>query len=154
LPDFTPRTNPWNFPGLRGPGVFNIDGSLVKEVKITEKLKWKFQVDAFNLLNNMSWGDPSTSVDDSNFGQSTNRRISSSGGECSWECDWSSKAPPFSGGLVKFVDFVAVLLPRIPRINLVRPSRNQTTLRLLRFGVQPLGCATQRRLKPGLQTSN
>ena len=73
LPDFTPRTNPWNFPGLRGPGVFNIDGSLVKEVKITEKLKWKFQVDAFNLLNNMSWDDPSTRVDNSNFGQSTNQ---------------------------------------------------------------------------------
>jgi hypothetical protein len=30
-------------------------------------------MDAFNFLNNMSWGDPSTDVDDSNFGRITNQ---------------------------------------------------------------------------------
>jgi hypothetical protein len=73
LPDFTPRTNPWSFAGLRGPGVFNIDASLVKKVNLTEKVAFKFQVDAFNLINNMSWDDPSTSVDDSNFGAATDQ---------------------------------------------------------------------------------
>ena len=73
LPNFTPRTNPWDFPGLTGPGVFNMNGSLAKDFHITEKLRMQLKADAFNLLNNMSWGDPSTSVDDSSFGQSTNQ---------------------------------------------------------------------------------
>jgi hypothetical protein len=53
--------------------VFNVDASLVKKVNITEKVAFKFQVDAFNLFNNMSWDDPSVSVDDSNFGASTDQ---------------------------------------------------------------------------------
>jgi hypothetical protein len=73
LPDFTPRTNPWDFPGLYGPGVLKLDGSLSKDFRITERFKAQLKADAFNLLNNMSWGDPSTSVDDSSFGQSTNQ---------------------------------------------------------------------------------
>jgi hypothetical protein len=73
LPDFTPRTNPWDFAGLTGPGVFNMDGSLVKEFHIYERFRFQLKADAFNVLNNMSWGDPVMSVDDSNFGQSTNQ---------------------------------------------------------------------------------
>ncbi len=73
LPDFTPRTNPWDFPGLYGPGVLKLDGSLSKDFNITERVKAQLKADAFNLLNNMSWGDPSTEFDDSHFGQSTNQ---------------------------------------------------------------------------------
>jgi Carboxypeptidase regulatory-like domain len=73
LPDFTPRSNPWNFPGLYGPGVFNMDIGLVKAFRLTEKLEMQLKMDAFNLLNNMSWGDPSTNVNSSNFGRSTNQ---------------------------------------------------------------------------------
>jgi carboxypeptidase family protein len=73
LPDFTPRTNPWSYDGLYGPGVFKVDGSLAKDFRITERFRAQLKADAFNLLNNMSWGDPSTSVDDSNFGQITNQ---------------------------------------------------------------------------------
>ena len=73
LPNFTPRTNPWDFPGLYGPGVLNMNGSLAKDFHITEKLRFQLKADAFNLLNNMSWGDPITAVDDGNFGQSTNQ---------------------------------------------------------------------------------
>jgi hypothetical protein len=73
LPDFTPRTNPYAFANLRGPGVFNIDLSIVKRFNITEALALKFQLDMFNAINNMSWADPSTSVNDSNFGQITDQ---------------------------------------------------------------------------------
>jgi hypothetical protein len=73
LPDFTPRSNPWNFPGLYGPGVLNMDLGLAKAFRITEKIEFQLKMDAFNLLNNMSWGDPSTDVDDSNFGRITNQ---------------------------------------------------------------------------------
>jgi hypothetical protein len=73
LPDFTPRANPWDFPGLYGPGVLNVNASLVKEFQITEKFRGQLRADAFNVINNMSWGDPSTSVDDSNFGKITDQ---------------------------------------------------------------------------------
>jgi hypothetical protein len=46
---------------------------LAKDFHITEELRFQLKADAFNLLNNMSWGDPITEVDDGNFGQSTNQ---------------------------------------------------------------------------------
>jgi hypothetical protein len=73
LPDFTPRTNPWSYSGLTGPGVLNVNSSLAKDFRITERFRAQLKMDAFNVLNNMSWGDPSTSVDDSSFGQITNQ---------------------------------------------------------------------------------
>jgi hypothetical protein len=73
LPDFTPRTNPWSFDGLTGPGIFNMNASLVKDFPVTERLRAQLRADAFNLLNNMSWGNPSTGVDDSHFGQITDQ---------------------------------------------------------------------------------
>jgi hypothetical protein len=73
LPNYTPRTNPWDFAGVRGPGVFTTNGSLSKDFHLTERLRMQLKADAFNLFNNMSWGDPSTNVDDSNFGQITNQ---------------------------------------------------------------------------------
>jgi len=73
LPDFTPRSNPWDFDGLYGPGVFNMDLSLTKDFQIVERVKLQLKMDAFNLLNNLSWGNPSTSVTSSNFGRITNQ---------------------------------------------------------------------------------
>jgi hypothetical protein len=73
LPDFTPRSNPWSFPGLYGPGVLNMDLGLAKAFAITEKVQFQLKMDAFNVLNNMSWGDPSTNVNSSNFGRSTDQ---------------------------------------------------------------------------------
>ena len=73
LPDFTPRTNPWNYSGLYGPGVMTINSSLAKDFKLTERFKAQIKADAFNVLNNMSWGNPDTGVDSSNFGQITDQ---------------------------------------------------------------------------------
>ena len=73
LPDFTPRTNPWNFTDLTGPGVLNVNGSLAKDFTIHERLRFQLKADVFNLLNNMSWGDPTMNVDSGNFGTITNQ---------------------------------------------------------------------------------
>jgi hypothetical protein len=72
LPDFTPRSNPWNFQGLYGPGVLNMDLGLVKAFRVTERVGLQLKMDAFNVLNNMSWGDPSRNINSANFGRSTN----------------------------------------------------------------------------------
>jgi hypothetical protein len=73
LPDFTPRSNPWSFPGLYGPGHLNMDLGLAKAFRINERIRMQLKMDAFNVLNNMSWGNPNTSVNSSNFGRSTNQ---------------------------------------------------------------------------------
>jgi hypothetical protein len=72
LPAYTPRSNPWLYSGLTGPGLLNIDASLVKSFFLTERFRFNLRMDSFNVLNSMTWADPSTSVTSSTFGQSTN----------------------------------------------------------------------------------
>jgi hypothetical protein len=71
LPDYTPRTNPWLYSGLTGPGHFNMDASLVKSFAITERFRFALRMDSFNVLNGMTWADPSTNINSSTFGRST-----------------------------------------------------------------------------------
>jgi hypothetical protein len=42
-------------------------------MNISEGVALKFQLDAFNMINNISWDDPSTDVNDANFGRSTDQ---------------------------------------------------------------------------------
>lgn len=71
LPAYTPRTNPWLYSGLTGPGMLNIDASLVKGFHITERFKFDLRMDSFNLLNSITWADPDTNFYSSTFGTST-----------------------------------------------------------------------------------
>jgi hypothetical protein len=71
LPAYTPRTNPWYYSGLTGPGMLNVDASLVKAFHITERFKFELRMDSFNVLNSITWSDPDTGVYSSTFGQST-----------------------------------------------------------------------------------
>ncbi|MFN0106734.1 MAG: carboxypeptidase regulatory-like domain-containing protein [Bryobacteraceae bacterium] len=73
LPNFTPRTNPWQYPGLTNPGLLALDGSLVKRLPITEKFRFELRVDVFNALNNLTWANPNTNVQSSLFGKSNNQ---------------------------------------------------------------------------------
>ena len=73
-PNYTKRSNPWDFAGVRGPGQFNMDASLMKEFKITERVRFQLKLDSFNVVNNMSWNNPSTNVTDGNFGRSTDQK--------------------------------------------------------------------------------
>ena len=73
LPDFTARSNPWQYSGLTHPGLFSADGSLVKRVPITERFRGELRVDVFNVFNNMTWANIDTNVLSANFGKSTNQ---------------------------------------------------------------------------------
>ena len=48
-----------------------MDASLVKSFTVTERFRFALRMDSFNVLNNMTWADPSTNVYSSTFGQST-----------------------------------------------------------------------------------
>jgi Carboxypeptidase regulatory-like domain len=53
----------------RAPGYRQIDASLFKDFHILETQSLGFRLDAFNLFNIASYGNPDNSVTDSNFGQ-------------------------------------------------------------------------------------
>ncbi len=72
LPNFTPRTNPWQYDGLTNPGLFNLDTSIVKRVPITERVRGELRMDVFNAANNMTWANPNTNVQSSLFGVTNN----------------------------------------------------------------------------------
>ena len=69
LPAFTRRTNPWQYDDLKGPNYKNVDLALAKRVPLKGTSRLNFRIEAYNLLNNMNWGTPSTTLPQSNFGQ-------------------------------------------------------------------------------------
>ena len=54
---------------LRGPGAFNTNLSLSKIFRVREKVDVELRADAFNLFNNVEFGNPDTNIGDPNFGQ-------------------------------------------------------------------------------------
>ena len=47
---------------LRGPGVFNLDASLFRNFKVTEKWALQFRTEVFNLTNTPAFGNPGANV--------------------------------------------------------------------------------------------
>jgi hypothetical protein len=56
---------------LRGPGLFNTDFSLLKNIQITERFSSQFRAEAFNVFNNVNFMNPDNTVTDGAFGQIT-----------------------------------------------------------------------------------
>jgi hypothetical protein len=54
---------------LRGPGRANVDLSIAKNTKITERMAFQIRADFFNLLNHTEFGNPDTTFTDGTFGQ-------------------------------------------------------------------------------------
>jgi hypothetical protein len=58
---------------FRGPRFFNVDASLVKTFALTERKKMIFRAEAYNLLNNVNFGNPSFSLTNAqSFGKISN----------------------------------------------------------------------------------
>jgi hypothetical protein len=71
LPAFTPRTNPWQYPGVTGPRFTNIDATLSKFFPIAERIRLEFKMEAYNLTNSFMASMPNATVTSSLFGRST-----------------------------------------------------------------------------------
>jgi len=54
-----------------GPGLFNSDMSLIKNVTLYERWALQFRMDAFNALNHINYGSPNGQIDSGNAGQIT-----------------------------------------------------------------------------------
>ncbi len=58
---------------FRGPRFFNVDASLVKTFALTERKRMIFRAEAYNLLNNVNFGNPSFSLTNAqSFGKISN----------------------------------------------------------------------------------
>jgi len=60
---------------VTGPGLTNLDLSLVKNTKITERVNLQFRCEAFNALNHLIMGDPDTNFGTPLFGQVNSTRL-------------------------------------------------------------------------------
>lgn len=60
---------------LRGPGFADTDFSIEKNTTIYEAVKFQFRVDAFDIFNHPSFGNPNTSANSSTFGTISSTRF-------------------------------------------------------------------------------
>ena len=74
LPPFTPRSNPVQYGDLVGPHILNLDSTLGKQFRITERVRFELRFEAYNTLNNMAQADPVTSITSANFGKIIDER--------------------------------------------------------------------------------
>jgi len=56
---------------LRGPGLFNLDASIVREFGIWENLKLQLRAESFNATNTPAFANPNSNVSGANFGKVT-----------------------------------------------------------------------------------
>ncbi len=69
LPAFTRRSNPWSHSGVHGPRFSNLDMVFAKRTAISEKLDFEFRMESYNLTNSFMGANPSTDVNNGNFGR-------------------------------------------------------------------------------------
>jgi hypothetical protein len=60
-----------NASGITGPGYVNLDGSLFKRFRFTERIGGELRVDALNVTNSPSFSNPNTTLGNPAFGQVT-----------------------------------------------------------------------------------
>lgn len=75
---------------LRGPGLFNLDTSLYRNFRLTERFTLQFQAQAFGVTNTPHFNNPNANISGSNFGAvtstlvTTNASLGGSGGQRQW----------------------------------------------------------------------
>jgi hypothetical protein len=60
-------------PNIRNPGLVNLDFSLFKSFRLTEKVRLEFRAETFNAFNSVQFGGPNGSVSSSSFGVITSQ---------------------------------------------------------------------------------
>jgi hypothetical protein len=66
---YTLRTNPLQYSCITGPSFFDLDASILKNIRITEKWQGQLKMTAYNATNKLNYGDPNLDVNSSAFGQ-------------------------------------------------------------------------------------
>ncbi|MBI3278354.1 MAG: carboxypeptidase regulatory-like domain-containing protein [Acidobacteria bacterium] len=69
LPSFTRRSNPLQYPGVLGPRFSNLDLTLAKEFKVTERVGFELRMEAYNATNSFMGDNPVTNINSGQFGR-------------------------------------------------------------------------------------
>ncbi len=80
-PNLHRRDNPWTFPGLVGPGVWQSDVTMSKSFKLTERFRLEARVEAYNVFNRVQLANPVVDFNNSNFGKITTKLVAYNGRE-------------------------------------------------------------------------
>lgn len=75
------RDNPWTFPGLYGPGIWQSDMTMNKSFKITERFRVEARVEAYNVFNRLQLANPTVDFTSANFGKITTKLVAYNGRE-------------------------------------------------------------------------
>jgi hypothetical protein len=70
---FTFGNAPRTLSNVRGPGTHDVDLSLFKNFQATERVNVEFRAEAFNLLNQVVFGTPNTTLSSGQFGVITSQ---------------------------------------------------------------------------------
>lgn len=76
---------------ITGPGFADVDMSLEKNTKITERVTFKLRIDAFDMLNHPNFSQPTGNTASSTFGQILSTRFATSDGGSSRQLQLSGK---------------------------------------------------------------
>jgi len=80
-PNLHPRDNPWTFPGLEGPGVEQVDMTLNKSFRLTERFRLEARLEAYNVFNHINLANPVVDFNNANFGKITTKLVAYNGRE-------------------------------------------------------------------------
>jgi outer membrane receptor protein involved in Fe transport len=68
IPAFTFGNASRNLPRTRTDGLASLDLSLLKDVRVSDRIKLQFRAEAFNVSNTPTFGNPSSNINSTNFG--------------------------------------------------------------------------------------
>jgi hypothetical protein len=80
-PNLHKRDNPWTYPGLYGPGIWQSDMTMNKSFKLTERFRLEARLEAYNLFNRLQLANPTVDFTSANFGKITTKLVAYNGRE-------------------------------------------------------------------------
>jgi hypothetical protein len=73
-PERIPRTNPYTYDGVVGPGTSQTDMTLSKSFRLSERFRFEVRVEAYNAFNQINWDNPVMDFNSANFGKVVSKR--------------------------------------------------------------------------------
>src|SRR5215813_7602457 len=80
-PNLHRRDNPWTFPGVEGPGIWQSDMTISKSFRLTERFKLEVRGEAYNVFNHLNLANPIVDFNNTNFGKITTKLVAYNGRE-------------------------------------------------------------------------
>jgi hypothetical protein len=75
------RDNPWTFPGLYGPGIWQTDITMSKSFRLTERFRIEARGEAYNVFNRVQLANPVVDFNNANFGKIITKLVAYNGRE-------------------------------------------------------------------------